>query len=125
MEAPVHAEQAPTLPPPQDLVRSQAVGVVLPEEEERVICEDCGDEVEDWDVTDDGYCVCEQCWNARAREVREVDVGEQDDDFAAEEDEEDEEDEAYIGSTEWWADGIADLQDSGAYALLMSSGDHW
>lgn len=121
-------DQAVALPPPEELVRLETLGVALPEEEERVTCEDCGDQVEEWDVTDDGYCVCEHCWNARAREVREVDAGEQENDFAAEESEDSEdeyEDEAYIGTAAWWADGVRDTVDSGAYALLMSSGDHW
>ncbi len=87
-------------------------------------CEDCGDEVTEWAETHDGYLVCEHCWNYRLTvEETQVDVGEQDDDFAAEEDEE--EDEAIVGSDQWWADAIEETKDTGAYALLMSSGAHW
>lgn len=66
-----------------------------------VMCDDCGDHVVAWDWTEDGYVVCESCWNHRVQEAdarAEVDVGEQEEDFAAEEDEEES-----VGNEEaWW-----------------------
>lgn len=108
-----------------------AAGAGVEATTQEMTCEDCGEHVDALgEVVDRGvtYHVCESCWEhyQQTEERAEVDVGEQDDDFGAEDWVEDEEDEeAYVGSTAWWADGIADTVDTGAYALLMSSGAHW
>lgn len=98
----------------------------------QVMCEDCGDHVTEWARTDDGYDVCECCWNHRGQQEQdrpEADVGAQQDDFAAEEDDWDDwegEEEVIVGSAAWWASGIQDSKDAGAYGLLMSAGgDAW
>lgn len=94
----------------------------------RVVCEDCGEQVTEWARTDDGYDVCECCWDHRARQGGdEADAGEQQDDFAAEEAWEDDEGEevVIVGSATWWASGIQDSKDAGAYGLLTRGGDEW
>lgn len=88
------------------------------------ICDDCGGDHGVYPVTHYGvrYLICDGCYEYACMVVEADDVGEQEDDFEAEQAEwSDEEPELLVGSAAWWAAGAQDARDNGAYGLLTSN----